>query len=86
MSYSADKTRDRVYARVIAYLTGGSQLAVEFTDAEVGHLILQRLLQRGELAPYLANTIFAEPDDEMLTADRAKVVLSLPAAELRPLD
>lgn len=86
MSYSADKTRDRVYARVIAYLTGGSLLAVEFTDANVGHLILQRLLQRGELAPYLANTIFAELDNEIVTAERTNVVLTLPAGTLRPLD
>jgi len=86
MSYPADKdkTRDHIYARIIGRLTGGSLFGLEFTDGRVGHRILERLVERGELAPYLANTIFAELDDETITPERANVVFSLPAGTFRP--
>jgi hypothetical protein len=86
MSYPADKdkTRDHIYARIIGKLTGGSLFGLEFTDGRVGHRILERLVERGELAPYLANTIFAEFDDEINATEPANVVFSLPAGKLRP--
>ena len=33
---------------------------VKFADEKVGHNVLERLLERGELAPYLADTLFGE--------------------------
>lgn len=64
LSYATDKTRDRNFARITGWLTGGSLVAVELSDDYVGHLILRRLVERRELAPYLARTIFAGIDDE----------------------
>jgi len=86
MSYPADKdkTRDHLYARIIGKLTGGSLFGLEFNDEFVGHRILERLVERGELALYLANTIFAELDDEPKTTERANVIFSLPAGQFRP--
>lgn len=86
MSYPADKdkSRDRIYAQIIARLTGGSLVGLEFTDGTVGHLILQRLVERGELAPYLAQTVFAEFDAEVIGTEPANVVFSLPAQKFRP--
>ncbi|MDX1509284.1 MAG: hypothetical protein R3358_13445, partial [Woeseiaceae bacterium] len=73
----------RLYARVMAMLTGGSLFGVEFTDGHVGHLVLRRLLERGELAPFLEATIFASPDAEVVAGDRARRVLSLPSGDIR---
>ena len=85
MCYPADrnKTRDRLYARVMAKLTGGSLFGLEFSDGQVGHLVLRRLLERGELARYLDRTVFASCEDEVFAGDRANVVLSLPSGEIR---
>ncbi len=58
LSYAADKTRDKTFARAIRWITGGDLHSVSFPDGEVGHLILRRLAERGDLAPYLSRTIF----------------------------
>lgn len=83
MSYAVD-TRDRQYANIIAWLSGGSKVAVEFTNGSVGHLVLHRLVERGELAPYLARTIFAEMNDELIVSQQANVIISFPANKMRP--
>lgn len=75
--------RDRHYARVIGWLTGGSLLAIKFPHERVGHLILPQLLERSLLVPFLARTIFANMDDELITRQRAKLTLSLPDNKIR---
>jgi len=84
MSYAADKTRDRSYNRVIAGLCGGSMIGVEFTNGKVGHRILRRLVERGELASYLSRTIFADQDDALIATERESVVMSFPSTQIRP--
>lgn len=83
MSYAKD-TRDRRYAKIIAMLSGGSLVAVEFSNGSVDHLILRRLVERGELALYLARTIFAEMNDELIATQRTNVIISFPADKIRP--
>lgn len=83
MSYDADKTRDRNYARIIAGLCGGSLLAVEVTNEKVGHRIFECLVERGELAPYLARTIFAEMNDELITTEQANAIMDFPTTRIR---
>lgn len=85
MSYPADKgkSRDRIYARIIANLTGGSMLGLEFADGIAGHHFLQPLAERGELVHFLDRTIFARLDDEVVREGQANMILSLPAGEIR---
>lgn len=81
--YPTDNRRDSKYARFIARLTGGSLVGIEFSNDQVGHYILRRLVERGELAPYLADTIFAGEDNELITAHRANVIMSFPDIQIR---
>ncbi len=85
MCYPADKgkSRDRTYARIIARLTGGSLVGLQITDEVAGHHFLQRLAERGELAQFLDQTVFADAGSDILTTDRANVVFSLPAGQFR---
>jgi len=83
LSYSTDNKRDRRHARMIAWLTGSNRFGVELTDARCGHVVLQRLAERGELVPFLARTAFVGLDDEWVARDRDHVILSLPKGELR---
>lgn len=78
MSYGADKRRDRNYAQIIRWMSSACQIAVEFTDGYVGHLVLERLRDHGELAPYLARTIFAEMNEELIATERANLIMSFP--------
>ncbi len=86
MSYPADKgkSRDRIYARIMAKLTGGRMVGLEFSDATAGHHFLQPLAERGELAQFFERTIFASLDDEIFRKDCTHVIFSLPAGRLRP--
>lgn len=79
MSYATDDGRDCRYAKIIAKITHGSLVAVEFANESVGHSILQRLVERGELASYLKRTIFAEDIDGSTANKRENVVLNFPA-------
>lgn len=83
MSYAIDKSRDRFYAKVIARLTGGSMIAVEFTDEKVGHRILERLAGRSELTDYLNHTIFASMSDELIATTEANVIMNFPSTQIR---
>ena len=84
MSYATDDSRDSRYAKIIGMLCGGSLVAVEFTNESIGHSILQRLVERGELAPYLERTIFADMSDELITKQSAKAIINFPANEILP--
>lgn len=58
MSYGANKSRDRKFADIMARLFGCTRDVVNFNDEDVGHNILGRLVERGELHTYLARTLF----------------------------
>ena len=84
MSYAKEEFRDRIYAKIISMLSGGSLMAVEFTNGKVEHLFFRQLVERGELAQYLRRTIFADMNDELMSTQRANVIISLPADKIRP--
>lgn len=77
--YGKDKTRDRHYAQVMRWISGGNLMAIEFSNGSVGHLILERLLERDELAPFFARTLFANVKDELISDD---VTLQLPEDDI----
>ena len=58
VSYAADKSRDRKFARVMTRLFGSKQDVVKLTNEKMGHNVIGRLVERGELVPYLARTVF----------------------------
>lgn len=84
MSFDNKVTRDRHYAKIMAWLSRGNLNAIEFSNGNVGHLILERLVERGELAPYLARTVFASMDDKHIATKQAKSIMTLPEDTIRP--
>jgi hypothetical protein len=70
VSCGVDQSRDREFARIMAWLFGANRDVVKLTNQRVGHGVLERLIGRGELAPYLARTIFAEINDELVSTER----------------
>lgn len=84
MTYAAGISRDRHYARVIAWLTGGTLLAIEFLDERARHHILQQLAERGELAHYLSQTLFADIGEGLLLSKKSRQRLTLPAKRHPP--
>jgi len=84
MSFAIDKNRDRNFSRIMSRLCSSNSIAVEITNERVGHGIFERLVERGELAPYLARTIFAEMDDELITTERENVIMNFPTTRIRP--
>ncbi len=78
MCYDPNNTRDRNYARIIGRLSNGSLVRVTFSNEKVGHHILPRLLDRGQLGAYLDRTIFAESHDALHSSKRQKVDMNFP--------
>lgn len=81
-SYSKDNSRDRRYARTISKISGGSKIAIEIKDEKTRHLILQRLLERGELAEFLASTIFAEINNTLIDNNKGNAIISFPTKKI----
>ncbi len=79
ISHAADNSRDRKYANIITKIAGGNKFVVKFENRSIGHLILPWLLERGELATYLARTVFAEKHDELITGKQKTIVMNVPA-------
>ena len=84
MSFDKTITRDRHYAKIMAWLTRGNLAVIEFSNGNVGHSILERLVERGELAPYLTRTVFAKIDDDHVARRGAKTIICLPEDTVRP--
>lgn len=70
VSYAADKSRDRKFASVMVRLFGSNPDVVELANEKIGHRVLERLVELGELAPYLARTILAEINDELISTEQ----------------
>ncbi len=86
MSFAIDNNRDRNFSRIMSRLCSSNSIAVEITNEKIGHRVFERLVERGELAPYLARTIFAEMDDELIPTERENVIMNFPTTRIRPYD
>ncbi|MEM9620693.1 MAG: AMP-binding protein [Pseudomonadota bacterium] len=73
LCHAVDNRRDRRYARTMARLCGGTRVAIDIGNANVGHFVLQRMLDAGELGNFLGRTVQAPADDRLLS-DRATEV------------
>ena len=74
VTYAADKDRDRKFASLMARFFGSNPDVVEFENEKVGHNVLARLLERGELSTYLARSIFAEINDECTSSEKTRKI------------
>lgn len=81
ISYATDNSRDRKYARVIAKISAGSIVSVKCNNGKIGHLLLQWLLESGELAHYFGQTIFSEMDGKTIATKQENTTISFPTAE-----
>jgi len=84
LSFDADKTRDRNYAKIMKKFYGCSFVAVSFTNEVVGHSIFMRLADRGELSAYLSHTLFTEISNKSTSAVQQNVTLNLPDNYITP--
>lgn len=84
LSYTQDNPRDRRFADYVAGLVGGRRMEIRHQQEKLRHLILQQLLEQGELATYLRHTIF-QSQDELLAGEHADFALSFPADERQTL-
>lgn len=69
LSYTADNPRDRRFAGVIAAVSSARRSVLSHKSEKLKHLVLQQLLEQGELASYLATTVFATPGSLSGAAD-----------------
>jgi acyl-coenzyme A synthetase/AMP-(fatty) acid ligase len=60
VSYSKDKSRDRKFAKIMARLSSCTPDIVKIGDEKIGHNVLLRLVEHGELAQYFARSILSE--------------------------
>ncbi len=84
MSYGTGKNRDFNYARIIAGLSGGTVMGVEFTNEKAVHNFFQRLSERGELMTYLKHTVFVELDAQLDEDKSSKMIMSFPDFKIKP--
>ena len=84
ISYAAHNKRDQKLARFFAKACKGKEVAVEIKAERLPHLMLRRLTERGELAAYFAQTLFAKPDNAFFSNHQEKGIISFPLPP-RPL-
>ncbi len=61
--YSKDISRDRIYAKVIGYLSKGCLISVGVNNEKVTHNILDNLIEHGDLSSFLEQTVFTYNKD-----------------------
>lgn len=78
ISYSADNVRDQQFARFFTKVCKAKEIRVTIKTEKLPHLMLRRLAERGELATYFDQTLFAEPDNVFFNDHRKKELISFP--------
>lgn len=76
--YSAQNTRDQKFAQFFAKACKGKKVAIEIKGEKVPHLMLRRLAERGELAAYFAQILFAKIDNVFLKKNKPMETISFP--------
>ena len=79
LSYSKGKDRDRYFATLIALLTGGVRVAINTPGYKLGHRILERMLENGDLQEYLEDTVFSSKESDFLSGKGYKRKKSYPS-------
>lgn len=76
--YSENNKRDRKFAQFFKKVCKAKEIAIKIKTEKLSHLMLRRLAERGELATYLAQTLFAKSNKTYPNKDKGKTVLSFP--------
>ena len=58
-SYSIDSRRDRKFALIMSWITGGARTPIEDAEARVGHQFFEDLLRKEKLKAFFRQTIFS---------------------------
>ncbi|MFW5431192.1 MAG: AMP-binding protein [Methylophilaceae bacterium] len=86
ISYSAHNARDQRFASFFAKACKGKEIAIEIKTERLPHLLLRRLAERGELAAYFAQTLFAKPNNAFFNKNRQKEIISFPLSSKATTD
>lgn len=78
LSANEDSSRDRNFARIVAWLVGGKRIGVHMAGGRIGHLMLEPLLTHGHLGPFLDRCLLAPPDTYQ---HPARIAFSAPPAD-----
>jgi len=81
LCYALGNRRDGKFARSIAFLCGGTRVAIELTDSHVGHFVLRQLLERGELTCFLERSLFIQTHALGTKTKKGHVTLEFPNAQ-----
>ena len=77
-SYSENNKRDRKFAQFFNKMCKAKEIAIKIKTEKLSHLMLRRLAERGELATYLAQTLFAKSANTHPNKGKGKTVLNFP--------
>lgn len=82
LSYTPDNPRDRIYARIMAFISGGTRNEITYKQERLKHLVFGHLLEHGELATYLNHSILdnSEAAPQNHTSSLPSKALTGPAA------
>lgn len=69
-AYPAAKSRDRAFARRLAFITRGNCLALELPDDDSGHMVLEPILSRGGLSQLLEQTVLIATVERLSASKR----------------
>jgi len=61
-SHSINSRRDRKYALIMSWITGGVRIPIKDSEATIGHQFFEDLLKQGKLKAFFQQTIFSEYD------------------------
>lgn len=78
LTFGADRSRDRTYAKLMAWLVKASRLEVAIPNTQVGHRVIEQLLHQEQLSRFLEHTLFAEENADLLASPPAYLRKSYP--------
>ncbi len=78
LSYSEHNMRDQKFAKFFAKACKGKEICIKIKTERLPHLMLRRLAERGELAAYFSQTLFAKPSNVFFSNHREKETIKFP--------
>jgi hypothetical protein len=83
LAYSAKVSRDRIYAKVVSRIFGGSMFSVEASKGKFEHVILDEMSELKQLKKFLDHTLFFDIHSGALPENR---VMQFPEASIAKME